>query len=356
MKNFFLLFICLMSLRALAQPVPTGNLTANWIESEKDFYILNDNTLPDDVNQVNRAQMQPKLYNQNVSYKWIDGAFAERAVTIKNYLGIDGFFSFPVTTIKYTPDGSVARYSLAGSFIEQVSPPNAALALDLAASKIQNVSPIFPKPLNYSFVPQLTISQLDSIYHAGYTVVNHFPEYLEITGADQKIIFDNQSKTRSYLLNESGSKIASLKTDYFTEDEQYVYKTRSLTQNFITLVSGLCVIQAKEISYSGYNIGMTGSYNYFLSNLPEPGPSLQRDLVSVFPNPTTSSFILNVADNKYMPENVKLYDINGREIPFTTSSDILGNLAIHPQGVTSNLLILSYRLNNVQYTQKILKF
>ena len=105
--------------------------------------IRDSNTTPDDVNQVDRAQMQPKVYLQDVGYKWVNGAFAERSVTIRNYLGSDEYFSFPPSTIKYSPNGAVSRYDLNGNYIEQVSQPNAQLAADLVNSKIQNVSPVY---------------------------------------------------------------------------------------------------------------------------------------------------------------------------------------------------------------------
>lgn len=326
----------------------TYNTTAGWTENDLVTYVVNDSTPIEELSAIELVVMAPKKFSRKYSYVWGSEGLDHYDWTPMNFLQEGDYFSFPIKVFRYKKDGVREQYSLEGTLIHSEQELSVD-STEFEHLRIEDVSPIFPIDSNFSFVPELTLSDINELQAAGYQVIYNYPHFLEISDAESKMIFDARNMTTAHIYIDGNGKLTDVITDYYSSTETQLVKVKTINQYYRTMPNGRCVLRNTVRTYADLSLnGSTGL---------EPRHSENIEIntsAHVFPNPTTGEFFLQCTDGT--PDNIKIYDMSGKSIRFSVSDNMNQTVKITPYSEVTGMFLVRFTVNGKPNSQKIIKY
>ncbi len=337
---------------SLAQISPEGsgsfgntlNQQVTWNEHEVFTYYVNDATTIREVNDLDLVSMQPRKHEYTYKYVWDENGFNYYEKTQHGHLQNNAYFSFPDKTFRYEYEG-IKDVALDGTITGfQISDTIMSLTTWQGLT-LEQVSPIFPKPANFTFVPMLSNQNIADMLSSGFKVLVNTPDRLEIANSEFRSIIDGINNTRSTIYFESDGSILSIHTSYYSYDNDYIYKIKEVDQFYKTLVSGLCVLRVCENTYSDVVLG---------SNPLQPriGKSSVKHEVKIFPNPSNGNFIIK-PESDYHIDGLEVYDMSGNKVATKVGRNMNNSIQLSVINPIAGIYILKYTIAGVSYTERL---
>ncbi|HQW12546.1 MAG TPA: T9SS type A sorting domain-containing protein [Saprospiraceae bacterium] len=286
-----------------------GDQEISWSEKERISYFLPDEYNLDLLSDFDQSDFTTKNRERKYRFKWIDGSFVNFSVLNMTPLQNNSYYSIQPTWMVFQKNGTVDFTDLNGNLIKQGS--FEAYTDQHAWEDIDPrlMSPVLEVPANFTFVPNLTLTEISNLYSQGFSILNNYPDRLEVGIDSMKMIIDNGGKTKTIIYG-LGNRIKCIETDHYYFDGNFCNKYKTIVQDFYTNYKNMCYMQVTERRYS--------EFQHVGTPLQPRTKDLGQEIseIDVYPNPNNGEFIVSchgIIDDLEHAQ-IDLFDLKGNSI------------------------------------------